>query len=74
MDLLYLAALAAVIGLALAFVRFRTWRRRHRHHAHPVTLSARLGPVACRCPDGPCRIHPFAFDYERLLAAPHAPR
>ena len=42
--------------------------------AHPVTLSAKLyhdhpetRPTACRCPGGPCRVHPFAFDFETLL-------
>jgi len=45
--------------------------------AHPVTLAARvfqanpdIRPTDCRCPGGPCRVHPFAFDMERLLEAP----
>jgi hypothetical protein len=43
--------------------------------ARPVTLAAKLyhanpeiRPTACRCPGGPCRVHPFAFDMERLLS------
>ena len=53
-----------------------TWHRRptRPQMAHPVTLIAKLyrrnpeiRPTACRCPSGPCRVHPFAFDYETLL-------
>lgn len=51
----------------------RPRRRRHPRMAHPVTRAAkerarRPAAWACRCPDAPCRLHPFAFDYERLLA------
>lgn len=53
------------------------WRHRPTcpQMAHPVTLDAKLHqrfpevrPTACRCPGGPCRVHPFAFDMESLLS------
>jgi hypothetical protein len=52
------------------------WHRRptRPQMAHPVTLAAQIyrdhpevRPTTCRCPNGPCRVHPFAFDMERLL-------
>jgi hypothetical protein len=48
--------------------------------AHPVSEAAerRVRLAVCRCPDAaptlvaigfaPCRMHPFAFDYETLLS------
>ena len=44
--------------------------RRRPPMAHPVTeaAKARLRLGICRCPGAPCRMHPFAFDYETLLS------
>jgi hypothetical protein len=68
-------ALAAIVGIAVVVIleeaaRLASWaRRRHRRHAHPITRAARSRHLTpCRCPDAPCRVHPFAFDVERLLS------
>jgi hypothetical protein len=78
-GLALVVALAAIVGIAVMVTledaaRLYSWARgrRHRRHAHPVTRSARerarTRAAVCRCVDSlPCREHPFAFDYERLL-------